>query len=137
MKQAWQLCRIGRTYRFEAAHQLPKVPEWHKCRRLHGHNYRVEIELRNEIAPVNGFCGNYDFFDIDKIINPIIEQLDHRLLNEVEGLENPTAELIAQWILDKANAELSMFFSVKVWETDDCWAQVVNKDGWWQKEHRE
>lgn len=137
MKDAWQLSRIAKTYRFEAAHRLPLVPESHKCHRLHGHNYVAEIEVRGEIAPKDGFCGNLDFFELDKLMEPILEVLDHRYLNDVPGLENPTAELIADWILKKINANRAIVFSVKVWETPDCWAQVINKGGWFSAEHRD
>lgn len=133
----WQLCRIGKTYSFEAAHRLPKVPETHKCHRLHGHNYKVEIEVRGEIAPKDGFCNNTDFFELDKAMAPILQALDHHYLNDVQGLENPTAENIAAWVLARLNEQCAIYFSVKVWETDKCWAQVVNRDGFFQKEHRE
>lgn len=135
-QHVWQLSRIGKTYHFEAAHQLPKVPDWHKCHRLHGHNYKVEVELRNEIAP-NGFCGGVDFFELDEAMRPILNALDHRFLNEVPGLENPTAEHIASWILGKLNEERAMWFSVTVWETPECWATVVNREGWYQEVRRE
>lgn len=131
----WQLARIGKQYHFEAAHRLPMVPEWHKCSRLHGHNYVVEVEIRGEVAPVDGFCGNIDFFQIDESMNPILEKLDHHYLNDIEGLENPTAENIATWILK--NFSPAILFSVKVWETPMCLAQVINRDGYFQKDHRE
>lgn len=137
MKNNWSLCRIGKEYSFSAAHKLPKVHENHQCYRLHGHNYKVEVELRGEIAALNGFCMNLDFAQIDEHMKPIIKTLDHHYLNDIEGLENPTAEIIAEWILNKLNAQLSIYFSVTVWETPKCWAQVVNRDGYWQKEHRE
>ena len=108
-----------------------------KCAHLHGHNYRVEVEIRGEIAPKDGFCNNVDFFLLDKEMEPILKQLDHNFLNDVSGLENPTAENIAEWILRELQKRQAIYFSVRVWETDDCWAQVVNRDGWFQKEHRE
>lgn len=137
MTRAWQLCRIGKIYHFEAAHRLPLVPEYHKCSRLHGHNYRVEVEIRGEIAKKDGFCANVDFFDLDDLMKPILSQIDHQYLNEVPGLENPTAEYIADWILKQLNKKHAIYFSVCVWENDECWAQVINRDGWYHKEHRE
>jgi 6-pyruvoyltetrahydropterin/6-carboxytetrahydropterin synthase len=80
---------VGRTYNFESAHYLPLVPEGHKCRNLHGHNYRVEIVMRGAMDE-RGFVK--DFAEIDAEVTPLIRQLDHRLLNKVAGLENPTAE---------------------------------------------
>lgn len=135
MKNSWQLCRIGKQYSFSAAHYLPKVHNGHPCKRMHGHNYLVEVEYRGEIAPIDGFCGNLDFAKIDAAVKPVIDRLDHQVLNDF--IENPTAELIAAYILDEINSELSIFFSVTVWETPKCWAQVVNGEGFYKKEHRE
>ncbi len=135
MKDTWPLCRIGKQYHFSAAHYLPKVHDGHPCKRMHGHNYVVEVEIRNEISPIDGFCGNIDFYKVDEVMNPLIKRLDHRTLNDIPGLENPTAELIAKWILD--NYEPAILFSVKVWETPKCYAQVINRDGYFQKAHRE
>ena len=108
---------IGRTFRFESAHFLPKVPEGHRCRNLHGHNYRIEIILTGEVD-ARGFV--MDFGEVDKELQPLLAQVDHKLLNEVPGLENPTAELIARWFLDRIQAASR----VKVFENDDCWAEV-------------
>ncbi len=109
---------ICRSYRFESAHFLPKVPEGHRCRNLHGHNYRVEIVVRGTVD-ARGFVK--DFGEIDAEVAPVVAQLDHKLLNEVPGLENPTAEIIARWFLDRVPASTR----VRVWENDDCWAEVV------------
>lgn len=108
---------IGRFYRFESAHFLPKVPEGHRCRNLHGHNYRVEIAIAGAVDG-RGFVK--DFAEVDALVLPLIGQLDHKLLNEIAGLENPTAEIIARWFLDR----LACASRVRVWENDDCWAEV-------------
>ena len=108
---------IGRTFRFESAHFLPKVPAGHRCRNLHGHNYRVEIMLAGAVD-ARGFVK--DFGEVDALVTPLIKRLDHKLLNEVPGLENPTAEIIAAWFLD----QLPDVRRVTVWENDDCWATV-------------
>jgi len=104
---------------------------------MHGHNYVVEVEYRGEIAAKDGFCGNLDFADVDDQVRPVIDRLDHRCLNEIAGLENPTAENIAAYLLKEINATRSIFFSVKVWETQRCWAMVVNKDGLFRAAHKE
>lgn len=109
---------IGRSYRFESAHFLPKVPEGHRCRNLHGHNYRVEIILMGEID-ARGFVR--DFGEVDADIAPLLKCVDHKLLNEVPGLENPTAEIIAAWFLER----LPSAARVRVYENDDCWAEVA------------
>jgi 6-pyruvoyltetrahydropterin/6-carboxytetrahydropterin synthase len=108
---------IGRSYRFESAHFLPKVPEGHRCRNLHGHNYRVEIVLRGPVDE-RGFVK--DFGEIDADLAPLLKLVDHKLLNEVPGLENPTAEIIAAWFLER----LAAAHRVRVWENDECWAEV-------------
>ena len=108
---------ICRSYRFEAAHFLPNVHDGHKCRRMHGHNYRVDIWVTGPIEPT-GFV--IDFFDLDELVRPIVKRVDHRVLNEVEGLENPTAEIIAKWFLDRVKSATA----VRVYETDDCFAEV-------------
>jgi 6-pyruvoyltetrahydropterin/6-carboxytetrahydropterin synthase len=110
--------RIGRTYRFESAHHLPLVPEGHKCRNLHGHNYRIDVVVRGALD-ARGFIR--DFAEIDADVMPLIKMVDHHLLNEVEGLENPTAEIIANWFFQRIKG----CESVRVYENDDCWAEVM------------
>lgn len=113
--------RIGRTYRFESAHHLPHLPDGHKCKNLHGHNYRVEIVKRGT-PDARGFVQ--DFAELDAEIAPLVKMVDHRLLNDVPGLQNPTAEVIAAWFFERiANCE-----RVRVWENDDCWAEVSAQD---------
>ncbi|MDE2181573.1 MAG: 6-carboxytetrahydropterin synthase QueD [Alphaproteobacteria bacterium] len=109
---------IGRCYRFESAHFLPKVPEGHRCRNLHGHNYRVEVVVRGPID-TRGFVR--DFAEVDADMAPLLALVDHKLLNDVDGLSNPTAERIAHWFLDR----MPDCERVRVWENADCWAEVV------------
>ncbi len=116
--QLKQQVLIGRTYRFEAAHYLPLVPEGHRCRKLHGHNYRIEITVRGHLDARGFVC---DFAEIDALIEPLLRRVDHQLLNEVEGLENPTAEIIAAWFLNG----IPDCERVRVYENDDCWAEVA------------
>src|SRR5437763_9018712 len=87
---------LVKDFRFEAAHWLPNVPEGHKCRRMHGHSFRGEVAVRGEGDPVTGW--GIDFADIKRAVDPIVVQLDHYVLNEIEGLENPTSEVLATWI---------------------------------------
>jgi 6-pyruvoyltetrahydropterin/6-carboxytetrahydropterin synthase len=110
--------RIGRSYRFEAAHHLPLLPEGHRCRNLHGHNYRVSVVVRGT-PDARGFVK--DFAEVDAVVLPLVEQVDHRLLNDIEGLENPTAEVIARWFLDR----IPDCERVRVYENDECWAEVA------------
>lgn len=108
---------ITRRYHFEAAHFLPHVREGHKCRRMHGHNYELEVTVTGPVGP-DGFI--IDFWDLDAIVNPLVERIDHRTLNDIAGLDNPTAENIAAWFLDL----LPNASKVRCYETKDCWADA-------------
>jgi 6-pyruvoyltetrahydropterin/6-carboxytetrahydropterin synthase len=88
--------RLVRSFRFEAAHFLPKVPAGHKCARTHGHSYEIEVAIEGEIDPELGWV--IDFSIISEHMAPVIQTLDHQLLNDVEGLPNPTTELLAVWV---------------------------------------
>ena len=88
--------RLSKSFRFEAAHLLPEVPEGHKCRRLHGHSYRVEVVIEGPVDPRTGWL--MDYAEMVEAFAPLHDRLDHRYLNEVEGLENPTSENLACWI---------------------------------------
>lgn len=88
--------RVTSEVRFEAAHRLPNLPETHRCCRLHGHNYRVKVAVQGPLEPTLGWV--VDFGMVDQIVGDIVAPLDHHYLNDIEGLENPTAEWIAAWI---------------------------------------
>lgn len=107
--------RLSRTFTFEAAHWLPTFPEGHKCRRLHGHSFVVEVVVAGEVAPDRGYL--LDFGELQAACEPVRQQLDHRYLNEIEGLENPTAEMLARWIWRKLIAALPQLDAVIVRET--------------------
>ena len=113
--------KISQAFRFEAAHILPNVADGHRCHRLHGHSYRVELRLEGPVDPVTGFVA--DFFAIEAACKPLLERLDHRYLNDIEGLENPTAENIAIWIWERTKTALPQLASVAVFETQDCFAE--------------
>ncbi len=81
---------------FEAAHQLPHAPKGHKCQRLHGHSWAIEVNVAGEIDEKTGWLVDYD--ELERVFAPVHETLDHRVLNEIEGLENPTSENLARWI---------------------------------------
>lgn len=104
---------IEKEFVFDAAHFLPLVPLEHKCRRLHGHTYNVVIGVDGEVGPQGWIM---DFADISAVIKPILKQIDHTLLNAVPGLENPTAENIAQWLYAKSKAEIPAVSYVTVQE---------------------
>ena len=87
---------LTRTYRFEAAHSLPHVPRGHKCARVHGHGFVLEVTVEGPVGKRSGWVT--DFADIDRVVKPVVESLDHRNLNDIDGLSNPTSELLAAWI---------------------------------------
>lgn len=90
---------IFKTFTFEAAHRLPHVPAGHKCGRLHGHSYRVEIHITGPVNPDTGWV--VDFAEISAAWRPLDDTLDHRYLNDIPGLDNPTSENVAAWIWDR------------------------------------
>lgn len=107
--------RIFKEFTFEAAHLLPRVPEGHKCRRLHGHSFRVEIHVAGPVDAELGWV--MDFGDIKRAFDPIHSELDHHYLNEIPGLENPTSEAIAAWIWQRLAPALPGLAKVVVRET--------------------
>ncbi|WP_394829832.1 6-carboxytetrahydropterin synthase QueD [Pendulispora albinea] len=106
---------IFKEFRFESAHRLPNTPEGHKCRRLHGHSFRVEIHIEGPLVEPEGWVA--DFADITEAFAPLHARLDHRYLNEIEGLENPTSENLARWIWDHLKPGLGSLSHVVVRET--------------------
>jgi 6-pyruvoyltetrahydropterin/6-carboxytetrahydropterin synthase len=106
---------IFKIFNIEAAHRLPHVPPGHKCERVHGHSFRVEIHVAGPVAAREGWV--MDFADLTKAFQPLFEQLDHRYLNDVPGLENPTSEHLAQWIWARLKPGLPALSKVVVRET--------------------
>jgi 6-pyruvoyltetrahydropterin/6-carboxytetrahydropterin synthase len=106
---------LRKTFDFEAAHWLPTFPDGHKCRRLHGHSFKVDVLVEGEVDLAKGYLQ--DFGDLKAAIAPLQLRLDHYLLNEIEGLENPTAEMLAKWVFDRLKPSLPLLSSVRVHET--------------------
>ncbi|TAH47812.1 MAG: 6-carboxytetrahydropterin synthase QueD [Gammaproteobacteria bacterium] len=107
--------QIFKKFRIEAAHRLPNVPEGHKCARLHGHSFEIEVHLAGEIDPSLGWVC--DFSDVSHAFAPLFEQLDHHYLNDIPGLENPTSENLAIWIWNALKPSLPLLSEVVVHET--------------------
>lgn len=112
---------LRKRFQFEAAHLLPELPPSHKCRRLHGHSFVAEIAVSGPCDPKLGWL--MDYAEIAECFQPLFEQLDHRYLNDVPGLENPTSENIAFWIWQKLKPALPLLTEVVVAET--CNARCV------------
>lgn len=110
---------IFKDFTFEAAHKLPNVPDGHKCGRLHGHSYKVRVSISGEVDTYTGWI--IDFDEIKKAWKPLLNLLDHNYLNDIEGLENPTCEVLAKWIFNFMNNSLNVR-QVEVMETCTCGA---------------
>jgi len=106
---------IFKAFTLEAAHRLPNVPEGHKCARLHGHSFRVELHVEGPVDAHTGWV--MDFADIKSAFAPLYDQLDHHYLNDIEGLENPTSENLARWIFQRLRPALPGLDQVVVHET--------------------
>jgi 6-pyruvoyltetrahydropterin/6-carboxytetrahydropterin synthase len=106
---------IFKEFAFEAAHRLPHVPAGHKCGRLHGHSYHVAVHVDGPVDEPAGWVR--DFADLSCAMRPVIDRLDHYYLNEVEGLDNPTSEVLARWIWVRLQTALPELSQVVVSET--------------------
>lgn len=106
---------LFRIFQVEAAHFLPNVPAGHKCRRMHGHSFRIEIHVSGPVGDETGWV--MDFADLKQAFRPLFEQLDHHCLNDIEGLENPTSEHLARWIWLRLKPDLPALSKVVVQET--------------------
>lgn len=106
---------IYKEFTIEAAHLLPHVPDGHKCKRLHGHSFRIEIHVGDDVDQELGWV--MDFAQIKDSFEPVFKQLDHRYLNDIEGLENPTSENLARWVWQKLLPRLPQLKKIIVKET--------------------
>ena len=106
---------IFKEFQVEAAHRLPNLPDTHKCSRLHGHSFRIAVHVSGEPGESTGWV--MDFADIKRAFQPLYDRLDHHYLNEIEGLENPTSEVLAKWVWDRLAPTLPGLSKVVVRET--------------------
>lgn len=111
-----RVVELSKTFRFDAAHWLPLVAEGHKCGRLHGHSWVVVVTVRGEVSAETGwYC---DYADITRVTKPLVDDLlDHRCMNELPGLENPTSEMLAIWLWERIAPALPGLFEIEVRET--------------------
>lgn len=115
------MIRIAKTFDFDAAHFLPNVPDGHKCKRMHGHTYRVEIICSGELD-ARGMI--IDYAEIAQAWKPLHALLDHRCLNDIPGLENPTTEVLAPFVLNRLPALLPVV-AVRIYESATTWCEVT------------
>lgn len=106
---------IYKEFTFEAAHLLPNVPEGHKCGRLHGHSFMVQIHISGDVDPETGWI--MDFSELKSAFKPIYNRLDHYFLNDIDGLENPTSEVLAKWIWTELKPTLPLLSKIVIKET--------------------
>lgn len=117
---------IFKEFTFEAAHRLPHVPDGHKCGRLHGHSFRVRVCVAGPLDPKFGWV--VDFADIKAAWKPLDQRLDHYYLNEIEGLENPTSEILARWIWKRLKPTVPQLCRLLVHETCTSGASYAGED---------
>ncbi len=106
---------IFKKFTFDSAHFLPNVPDDHKCKQMHGHTYRMTAFFAGELDPLLGCV--VDFADIKSVVKPIVDRIDHKLLNDIKGLENPTCEMITQWLWNEIKPKLPMLVKIQLDET--------------------
>jgi len=106
---------VFRVFQIEAAHRLPNVPRGHKCARLHGHSFQIEVHISGPVGQESGWV--MDFADLRKAFQPLFDQLDHNYLNDIKGLENPTSENLAKWIWARLKPDLTQLSKIVVKET--------------------
>ena len=94
---------------------MPSLPEDHKCRQMHGHSFKVEIHVEGEVDEKIGWVYDHKF--ISKAMKPLLEMLDHSYLNDIEGLESPTIEIMAAWFWRKLSADLPGLAEIVIFET--------------------
>jgi len=105
---------IFKEFTFDAAHYLPNVPSGHKCRQMHGHTYKLKVLVTGEIS-TEGWV--IDFSDLKAVVNKYIDKVDHKTLNNIDGLENPTCELLAAWFWKNLKPQLQQLTAIELFET--------------------
>jgi 6-pyruvoyltetrahydropterin/6-carboxytetrahydropterin synthase len=108
--------KVFTEFTFEAAHFLPNVPTSHPCRKMHGHHYRVRVEIAGPVGEASGWVVDYAVVEL--VCSPEIRQLDHSTLNDV--IDNPTCERICEWLWEKWQAVLdpaARLSRIAIWET--------------------
>lgn len=107
--------QIFKQFTFDSAHFLPHVPDGHKCKELHGHTYRLSVYVEGELE--NKLDWVMDFAEMKNVIDPVVKSIDHKLLNNISGLENPTCEIIAIWLWNKIKPEVPLLTKIELHET--------------------
>jgi len=106
---------IFKQFTFDSAHFLPNVPEGHKCKQIHGHTYHMTVYVEGDLKKDFGWV--IDFAEVKSVIEPIVKSIDHKLLNDIPGLENPTCEIVTTWLWDKIKPKISILSKIELHET--------------------
>jgi 6-pyruvoyltetrahydropterin/6-carboxytetrahydropterin synthase len=112
---------LRKTFQIEAAHRLPNVPTGHKCARLHGHSWSIEVAIEGPVGDDTGWV--MDYADLKAAFQPIHDRIDHNYLNEIPGLENPTRERLAVWLWNELKPRLPLLSELVIAET--CTSRCV------------
>jgi len=112
---------LRKTFQIEAAHRLPNVPTDHKCARLHGHSWSIEVAIEGPVGDDTGWV--MDYADLKAAFQPIHDRIDHNYLNEIPGLENPTSERLAVWLWTELKPRLPLLSELVIAET--CTSRCV------------
>ena len=125
------LVRIAKQFTFDAAHHLPQMPEGHKCRQLHGHTYRLEVQIVGRVHGIDGLV--LDYADLAAAVRPVLEEVDHRNLNEIEGLANPTTEVLVAWLWKRLEPRFASpafrLDRLRLSESSTTWAELERTVG--------
>jgi len=106
---------LYKQFTFDSAHFLPNVPEGHGCKELHGHTYHLTVFVEDKVLKEEGWV--IDFKDLKKAVEPVLQLVDHKFLNNVDGLHNPTSELFAIWLWNKIKPSLPALRKIELKET--------------------
>ncbi len=117
---------VFKEFKFEAAHSLPQLPEGHKCRRMHGHSYRVRVAVRGPVRADLGWVMDFD--EIRRAVEPLVDRLDHQILNDVDGMGISTSEGLCLWFWRRLKPALPGLTRVEVWETATSGAAYEGED---------
>jgi 6-pyruvoyltetrahydropterin/6-carboxytetrahydropterin synthase len=119
------IAHVWRRYKFQAAHRLPNVPMGHKCGRMHGHGFEVIVHANQDIGQR---ALSIDYDHLDEVWAPLHMELNYRCLNEIDGLNNPTSEIISSWLWDRLKPVLPELSWITVFETGSCGANFDGRD---------
>lgn len=117
--------QIFKQFTFDSAHFLPHVPDGHKCKEIHGHTYRLTVYVEGELEKKLEWV--MDFAEMKNVIDPVVKSIDHKLLNNISGLENPTCEIIAVWLWNKIKPEVPLLTKIELHETPTSGAVYEGK----------